>query len=438
MRSLGVVVVCSIVCAACHTTPPPAGTPDTGPLPDAYRSDAGRDSASDVGPPEDTANDTTNDSAVDAFADDGGFMPGACVFDATMDLFDIDVDPRSRPTRVATAGGPSAFGIVYSKVGADAFENVYFQELGTHVGDTMPVPRQLTFDIATTTTPAVTRTETGWLLAWASNRPGTMEIFTLGSGSDGRLLSTPTRITTNVVQDQAPMLASTSAGTALVWTELDGTGGHPSLAAQLVNADGTTSGSIGHTMPTGFTIRPQVFTSTDTGYLVAWSDPSLNAVVLPLGTDATSTGTPASLTSVPDSDGSFDAVVSNGGGVAVFGADLGSGRREVHAHPLDATGAPFDVERVLTIGTDNGTDASIAELGGGYVVAYRQAGTPPMLRVLFLDSLLNEVARRDLVGVASTGGPTSVHVSGDGAVLITWADVVGSETHLRAARIRCP
>ncbi len=429
MRSLAVVVLCSFVTVACDTRPPLAGF-DVGPRPDASRQDAGSDAARDA-----PADDRDLDAFGDANANDSGFQPGSCRFVMADDLIEIDTDPRLHPTRVAVSAGPTGFGIVYSKLGSDAFENIYFTEIASTVGGLRPM-QQLTFDLANTITPAIARTDLGWILAWASNHDGTMEIYSLGSGADGRLGSSVHRLTMDAVQQQAPALASARATTAIAWTELDATGHNPTTVVQALAAAGTTTGTVQRIMPAGFTVRPQTFTTTDFGYVMGWSDPSLQDLVLSLDNTGAASGTPTALTTVPDADATFDAVVSGGGGAAVFGVDVG-GRREVHAHLLDAAGGALDVERVLTVGAAAGSDASIAELGGGYIVAYRQTGTPPTLRVLFLDSLLNEVTRLDLLSVSTTGGQTSTRISGDGVVLITWADVVGTETHLRAARIRC-
>lgn len=429
MRSLGVVGLCCLVSIACGTHPPPAPGVDSGPRPDAFRDDAGRDTGA--------SNDANDDVFGDANANDAGFMPGSCMFDAAIDLFEVDSDPRARSRVIGLGAGAAGFALTYSKVGTDGFENVYFAELPSSTTGLVPPPVQLTTDFAIAESPTVSHSATGWLVAWASNRAATMDIYALGSGPDGHMLTSPQRLTTMLVQEDSPRLVSSSTGNLLAWIERDGTGGNPQTLVQSLSDDAMLQGSASRLTPAGFTLRPQAMTPSDFGFAIGWCDPALSVVVQPIDPTGASSGTPMALTSTPESDGTVDLVVSNGGGAAVFGADAGGGRSEVHARLVDGAGAPSDVERVLTIGSDSGSDASIAELGGGYAVAYRQAGTPPTLRVLFLSSNLDEIGRLDLLQVAPQGGQTAIRVAGDGAVMVAWADIVGSVTQIRGARIRC-
>ena len=146
------------------------------------------------------------------------------------------------------------------------------------------------------------------------------------------------------------------------------------------------------------------------------------------------------LSTVYNTDGTIDAVIasgSTGGGAAVYGAIPGGGRHDVHAHLVDRAGALTFAEHVLTIGLDNGEGASIVEIGGGFAVAYRQVGMPPTLRVMFFDSLLNAIGHGDLVPMAATGGPITLRIAADGNLLLTWGDVVGTTSQVRAVRLRC-
>jgi hypothetical protein len=419
-----VVGSCSVLVVACQQ-PIPTVTLDSGPPVDAFAPDTGRDA-----PVGNDANADVGD------ASDAGFSPMSCRFDATMDLLAIDTDPRARPVRVATAPGPSSFGVVYSKIGTDGFENVYFSEIATMVGSPM-AQTQLTTDLFTTTAPAITRTTTGWLASWLSNRDGDVEVYALGSGMDGRF-TTPQRLTHTLLADeQSPVLASSGAASLIAWTE-PGAMNTTTVVTQPIGADGTLTGTASRISPAGFTMRSQTLVTTDFGYAALWNDPTGAATILALDTMGAASGMPA-LLSPTDlmAGGAIDAAISRGGGGVVFDTTNGPSRGEVHAHLVDGAGGAIGVEQVLTVGADTGTSGSIAELGGGYVVAYRQAGAMPILRVLFLSSLLAEVHRIDVTSVSMTGGPTTIRVAGDGTVLITWADVVGTTTRLRGARIRC-
>jgi hypothetical protein len=425
MRSLAVLGLCSLVCA-CQPSIPPA-TLDLGPPVDANRVDMGVDApAADLGPP------------MDAFGDagpgDGGFSPSSCHFDATMDLFDVATDSRARPVRVAVAAGPSSFGIAYSAIDMNGFENVNLAELPTAVGS--PIAHSpLTSDFFTTTAPTITRTSVGWLLAWLSNKDGNVEVYSLGSATDGRLATTPTRVTTTPsISEHEPALAATATSSVLAWFE---PGTASTAVVRAIGTDGTVSGTPTRIAPTGLSPQPDALTSTDFGFVLGWCDADADATVVSVDAMGANASTPAALTPTShDCNGTIAAAVSHGGGAAVFDADNG-GRPEVHAHALDGAGGAIGAESVLTVGVDTGGGASVAELGGGYVVAYRQSGTPAQLRLLFLSSVLVEVQRLDVTALAAATGPMTIRVAGDGTVLVAWAEIVGTTTHFRAARIRC-
>jgi hypothetical protein len=416
-----------VALAACESHPPPALQPDAyrsdvGPI-DAARSDAARvdaarvDAGDDAGPEEDT-----------------GVAPGTCVFDAATDFFELDYDLRSDVRRFAAAGGPTSFGVVYSKHDVSDREDLYFAEIPAGGGPPLTT-RQLTFDAFTDASPVITRTSAGWLVAWLSNRDGNVEVYSLADGG-GSWTGSPRRQTSTAsIDETTPALASDGTTTALAWAE-PGTSG--ATVALPVDGAGASAGASMRLSPAGVAMIPTSFTTTGGGYLVGWRGPSGDVFVQPLDTVLAAIGDPLSLTINHDGDGTIDAAVSLTGGAAVYGVVPVAPRHDVHGHLLAFDGALFHVEQAITIGADEGTDAAIASLSGGYVVAYRQSGVAPVLRVLFLDGALGEVGRADLVPMSQAGGPITARVSGDGNVLLTWSDLVGSVNHMRVARLRCP
>ena len=154
--------------------------------------------------------------------------------------------------------------------------------------------------------------------------------------------------------------------------------------------------------------------------------------------DATGgSGTPVIINTEHTADGTVDVASDASGGAAVYGTLVGGIRPELRIRGIDEMGMPIGSERILSIGVETGRDASIAALFGGYAVAYRALDTN-MLRVVFLTLTFDEVARLDLVDVTPDGGRTTIRASGDGALLVGWADHTAStEFQIRAARIRC-
>jgi hypothetical protein len=454
MRSLGhgsccLVFACVALAPGCGpaVVAPPS---DGGPPRDAFRE---RDSASEAGAIDDANVDANRDAAISLI--DSGLDPSTCAFVMAEDLAELATDPRGHPSTIGLAAGADRFGIAYSAVGADAFENVYFTELPSS-GSFFGAASQLTMDLATTTTPVVARTTSGWLLAWSANMTATPDIFTIGYDMTGRPIAGRQHLTTSLHTESSPLLAVSGATNILAWDDFDAAAGTHTTVLRTLSDDGMGTGTESRLAAAGLVPAPQALAPSDEGFVLGWSDPDGDAVIMPLDAHGAVMGPAAALSSGHDSDGTIDLAQSFGGGAAVFGAriegfvgyDSGmagvdgggeviGGRNEVHAHLVDGAGAPYDVEHVLTSGSDRGSDASIAEFAGGYAVSYRQVDASPVLRVLFLDSLLREVARVDLVPISLLGGRTTIRASGDGTLLIAWADVVGSETHIRAARIRC-
>jgi hypothetical protein len=416
-----------VVLTACDGHPPPVGPvdanrDDVGPL-DAARADGG---GVDADRP---------DSGLDAASGpDTGIPPDTCHFDAATDFFEIDYDLRSDVRRLAATGGPTSFGIAYTTHDVSDREDLYFVELPASGG--MPLTtQQLTFDDATDQSPVIVRTSAGWLIAWLSSRDGNVEVYSVvGSGSSWT--ATPRRQTsTATIDETTAALATDGTNNAIAWAE---TGTSPTTVVQRVDAMGASTGAPARLSPSGAGMIPTTFTTTGLGYLVGWLAPSGDVLVQPLDTSLATIGDPLSLTVSHNGDGTIDAVVTLTGGAAVYGVVPADPRHDVHGHLLGVDGTLFHIEQAVTIGEDTGSDAAIASLGGGYVVAYRQSGVAPMLRVLFLDGTLTEVGRADLVAMSATGGPITARVSGDGNVLLTWSDLVGSVNHMRLARLRCP
>lgn len=414
-----------LVLAGCDGPAPPAGSLD------AWRSDTGTVEP-DAAEPLDAGIDGPVDDA--DLAEDAYVEPGQCRFDAATDFFELDYDLRSDVRRLAVAAGPTSFGVVFSKHDVSDHEDLYFVEIPA-TGGPPRTTQQLTFDATTDASPVIARTSQGWLVAWLSGRDGNVEVYAR-AGGDGGWTSAPQRMTSTPSIDETTVaLASDGSRIALAWAE---PGAAPVTVAVTVDASGAATAAPVRLSPASVAMIPTAWTSTEAGYLVGWVGPSGDAWVQPLDGDLAAIGEPLGLTLGHDADGTIDAVVSSSGGAAVYGVSPATGRRDVHAHQLGSDGALFHIEQPLTIGADTGSDAAIALLGGGYLVGYRQGGIEPMLRVFFFDATFRELQRADLIRMSATGGPITARVSGDGNVLLTWSDLVGSVNHMRVARLRCP
>lgn len=421
-------LVCCLALAGCDATPRPVAVDAAL---DAPRIDGGRDAGDDAGA---AIDDTGTSPDGGSGTQDTGVPPAVCHFDVATDYFELDSAPRTESRRLAVGGGPTSFGVVYSAPAAAGAEDVFFVEIPSASG--MPGRTvRLTSDGSVNGSPVVARTATGWIVAWLSDRDGNVEVYALASAADGTWPTTPSRRTTTPSIDEiSPALATNATIRALAWAE---PGTPTTTVVQPLAADGASSGTAARIAPAGFAMVPTAFTTTDEGLLVGWADPDGDAVIQPLGTDLAAVGSPLPLTADHAADGAIDAVVAFGGGAVVYGVVTAGTRHDVHAHMLDGSGDLFFAEQVITVGEDTGSGASIGEVGGGYVIGYRQAGIGPMLRVFVVDASLHEVARADLVPMAATGSPITLRVADDGNVLLTWEDLVGTVNHMRVARVRC-
>jgi hypothetical protein len=140
-----------------------------------------------------------------------------------------------------------------------------------------------------------------------------------------------------------------------------------------------------------------------------------------------------------NADGTVDAAFV-GGGAVVFGALVEASLRQVRFRAVDDMGAPLGDERALTVFPSVGTDASIAAFAGGYVVTYRRLpgeGMPAQIRLLLVTELGDVVSETTVADAAVSGGRTTVRVSGEGRMAVSWADVIEGATVVRLALLRC-
>jgi hypothetical protein len=138
------------------------------------------------------------------------------------------------------------------------------------------------------------------------------------------------------------------------------------------------------------------------------------------------------------------ATRDNEGGAAIYSVTVGGTSREVRFRRLDETGSFMGQDIKVVSGSLQGADASLARLGGGYVVAYRAlpGGTvaEPGIRILFIGKEGNlqrtktgNLITYPLAATSNADARVTVRVSRDGQILVAFLD---GEGHLRMARKR--
>lgn len=392
----------------------PRDTPpriDTGPI-DAPGTDAPMDDVPSDGP-----------------LGDAGIDLSSCHVQMPEDLMLVATDTTPRDRIVAVAAGSAEWAIAFSRAEM-GIQNVYWALVPTSTDGTVASAVTTGFSIAEE--PAVTRTTDGWLVAWMSNMPGNFEIFAQGFGADSRPLLTPTRLTTNSSRDDGPALVRVGSEVLAAWVESTATTREIRTRRLATSGDAlapATSVDVSPHTPS----FPVLSTRLD-GVALAFG--STDAVIVGLDGFGARTAAPVVLSAEGNVASSADLALDASGGAIVFDVRVDI-RPEVRALLLDASGAALGPERVILLSPDAGNGASMTQFAGGYALAYRALEvTPPMIRVLFLGPNLEEAGRLDIAS-ATTGSRTTIRASGDGRLLVAWADNDGTDTEIRAARIRC-
>lgn len=421
-------VALSLVVFGCGTTPNPPPS-DSGPRDAAPRDTGGDGDGGDSG----SLDGSLDGDLADGDVDGGSIDPGSCVFVAAEDLFELATDVSDRPRSIGVGPSPTGFGVGYAAF-AEGFQQIWLAEIPS-AGAPAPA-QQLTTDPALSLEPSVAWTGDAWTLSWFSNRDGAFEVYSRRFPAGGMRPTDPLqRLTNNAIRDDNPALTALADGSRIAWVTQEMSGTRTASTAALDSIGALVGAPVAVTAP-GLSPTTMTLAERTGGYALAWGDASSDAVLVPLDASGAAS-TPVVLSSEHTADGSVDVTLGLTGGVAVFGTLAGGIRPEIHAVPLDDTAAISGSERALNIGTETGRDASVTALLGGYAMSYRALDTG-MLRVVFLSLTLDEVARLDLVPATADGGRTTIRASGDGALLVGWADrVSATEVHVRAARIRC-
>lgn len=430
--SLGTIVSLS----ACGPDRPPTPPTDAGPR------DAQTDRDSGGGPGDGgDAGGGPSDGGDAGEADGGVFDPSTCRVDPTTDVFTVATDTVARVRDVGVAAGTIRAAIAYS-VTTSGLQNVWLAEIPTAPGGLFAA-EQLTMGTAIVRDPVIAASDGGWILAWYGNTDLDFDVYAV-AWEAGRLRTggSVQRLTSRTGRDDSPALLATATGAWSAWVEERAASSRVAVIRPLDLRAAPTAAQR-DASSAGQTISTPTLARRAGGLALAWVESATltpNAMLQPLDANGAPVGAAHALSTEGNADGTIDLALDERGGAATFVASVAGVRPEVRARLLDDTGAPYDSERVITPAPESGRDASIAPLAGGYVIAYRALEvTPPVLRIAFVANDLDVVTTLDVTPITPTGGRTTLRVTGEGRMLVGWADVdVGAgTTAIRAARIRC-
>lgn len=428
------VALSAMTTAGCDTSPPPVPTPDAG------TRDASTPTT-DAGPPPDGG-----DAAVEVMdgsmtGEDGGTSTGTCSFGGIDDLFKLETDIEARGRLVRVAGGAEGWAAIWAGQ-ADGFRDVRAALVpSSGSGATISV-LDVTDDPSIEIEPAIAYAGGRWLASYASNATANFEAYTQLLNAALEPSGAPTQLTTTAgVREDSTSVIPAGAGYLVSWVQDDMVAGTREVYVQAIGADFTPSGApqIAATGSAGTTVPELAAVDSGAALALARGTAGGGEIVLQmLGANGSSRGAP---TVVADTgiEGTVDVAGGSDGGAVLYGLIVGGARSEIRFRGFDRDGMLPGGTRVLVGSPAEGRDGSITPFAGGYAAAYRRIDSPSEATIVVaLLDLGGEIQDEIELGPTSPdGGRTTIEASGDGHLLVGWAQIGASTTDIVTARIRC-
>lgn len=282
-----------------------------------------------------------------------------------------------------------------------------------------------------------------WRIAWTDNSTGTRELHVQTFGEN---LDEPTgqrmQLSDNKgLDERSPMLADLLGRPIVGWITENSAEDTYTITTRMVDGEHPPQTIVemdDQQRPTKLAIAQM---GIEAGAIAWVNETGAQGVWLnQLDPDGKPVGSPTRLTQYAGSGATVDLTTRNRGsenrlgGAAVYSISIGGSGREVQYRRLDPQGAPTGVERTVVGLPLRGMDASIAELGGGYVVVYRALPGGGIdsheIRMMFVsrEGDLNHDAfgrpnSEKIADATAAQARVTVRISNDGQMLISWMDV---------------
>jgi hypothetical protein len=293
----------------------------------------------------------------------------------------------------------------------------------------------------------------GYRAVWIDNSTGSAELQSLLFGETLVAPSSPTRVrvTNNSVLEMRPEQAMFGGTPYLGWIADDG--GKREIDLQAF-ADGAEVKQL-VTMGDGYvpTSLAMAQLAKDHGGVAFVDEAGHRGVWLVPIDDKGQAGAPIQISDAVNGGDTVDLGTrpDDGGGV-LYSLALGGVNYEVHFRRLDQSGGFLGDEIKIISSPVQGRDASLAHLGDGYVVAYRQlpsgSDTKASIRLAFItkegNPMRDSVGRlvtTPLVDTSVSGGRVTARVSVEGELLVGFVDTEaegGPAFRLVRKRLDCP
>jgi hypothetical protein len=413
------------------------------------------------------------DAATDAAMADGAVASAdAARGDAGMPAADggaDDAGPAVDPTRACDAAvDNSMLELPLATRGNDAFSlaigvtgfGIAYQAPGCGVIGAMPVaadgafgqPNMLLGDCFAIQDLALLHVSDGWRVAVVDNslgNRGEVQTLTLPESLSMPDNAVRTPVTMNTLNKFKPVLASVAGVPHLAWISEDPATGKRQIDRKRFDDQGAVVNVLSADAgwkPVTLAFVQMASANAALAFVDEQGKPgiwlqALDKTVKPVGD-------PVLVSNLVTAGNSVDvATRDEDGGAILYSVDVAGVNHEIRFRRLDRNGALLGDESKVVGSPLQARDASLARLGGGYVVGYRQmptTSTPTsQVRLMFITKEGNVM--HDSVGrvltylVAETtlsSGPVTLRVSTDGQVLVAFLDGGPNGNQLRLVRKR--
>lgn len=374
--------------------------------------------------------------ALDGGDDDGGGPVPSCI-PSESDRYDREA-LTADPSTFSLLAAPAGFGLAYEV--STCGSGIDVMRFASRGGEFTPLtvvndPNQGSCSRAHD--PALFYEEPNWRLFFWDNRGGSNQLWSvvIDSGEE------PTLEVESAENGRTPLVTRLAGVTYLGWAERSTGTGFFVRPLSDTDATPTTVLATGDAHQAfGF-----AFSGIEQVGAVAWVDAhstSRGAFLQPLTATGELSGERVTLTTLVSTRSSVDLVDGAMNAAVVYSTVVDNAAFEVRFQTLDETGRPAGNEERIVTRSERGTDASIAKIGSGYVVAYRElpavADGTAKVKLILIDKTGRRLGpAAHVADTTDSGGRVTVRSSFDGRFTVAWVEADANSQRLRVVRIPC-
>lgn len=375
----------------------------------------------------------------DASDEDAGAAPTCIPTDD--DKYSIETLTPDR-SAFSLLGSPAGFGLAYEiSTCGDGIDVMRFPSRGGMFAAQTVVNSSSGGTCSRAYDPALYFESSQWRLYFWDNRGGSNQLWSLVLDSGAE----PTLQVASAEGGRTPMLTRINGVAHLAWVE-QATPSADWTALYLRELNDTAATPIEVIAPSamqhGFGFVVSGIESVGAAAWVDTQSTDRGAFIQPLNENGGIAGLPVKLAAQVSNKSSVDLADGAMNAAVVYSTVTDNVAFEVRFRPLDDTGRPTGIEERIVSRAERGTDASIAAIGNGYVVAYRELPAVADGTAKVKLFLIDKTGRRlgpsaDIADTTADGGRVTVRSSFDGRFSLAWIEADGESQRVRMVRIPC-